>query len=161
MSSRKSESPRPIEDASIVCDDGTLVVPVIAEELQVQKRQIETGGVRVRKVVHEREQVVDVPLESEELRVERVPIGRFVDGPLDVRTEGDTTIIPVVEEVAVVERRWRLKEELHVTRSRRTRSEPLPVTLRHEEAVIERLAGAGNGSKDAADRPAETGSERS
>ena len=38
------------------------VVPVLAEELEVQKRRVETGKVRLTKVVHEREVQVDEPL---------------------------------------------------------------------------------------------------
>jgi len=120
-----------------------VVVPVLAEELEVHKRAVDTGGIRVRKVVNEREQVVDVPLEHEELSIERIPVGRFVEGPLEVRTEGDTTIVPVVEEVLVLERRWKLKEELRITRKRQTESQKQRVTLRSEEAIIERLGRDG------------------
>ena len=42
-------------------------MPVIAETLQVEKRRVEAGGVRVRKVVSEREVVVDEPLLREEV----------------------------------------------------------------------------------------------
>lgn len=154
MSSRKSLEPDRLDTAESTCgcestearglkSDEKLVVPVIEEELQVSKRTIEKGGLRVRMVVHEREQVVDVPLEREELSIERVAVDRFVEGPQEARTEGDTLIIPVVEEVVVVERRWKLKEELRVTRNRRTESASERVTLRREEAVVERLDNEG------------------
>jgi len=153
MSLRKSGEPHQ-HDAACGCGDEVvvqrvaekdekIVVPVVEEQLEVHKRTVDTGSVRICKVVQEREQVVDVPLEGEELSVERVAVDRFVKGPLEVRTEGDTTIIPVVEEVVVVERRWKLKEELRVTRRRRTVSEPQRVTLRREEAVVERLGKNG------------------
>ena len=99
------------------------VVPVLAEELEVQKRRVETGKVRLTKVVHEREVQVDEPLWREEVEVTRVPMQRVVDGPVPVREEHGTTILSVVEEVLVVEKRWMLREEIHIrhaTHSRRT-----------------------------------------
>ena len=63
----------------------TTVIPVIEEELDVQKRVVETGKVRVTKEVHERETVVDEPLFHDEVEVERVLIDRVVDAPVPVR----------------------------------------------------------------------------
>ncbi|MCL4295116.1 MAG: DUF2382 domain-containing protein [Anaerolineae bacterium] len=115
----------------------TLVVPVMAEELDVQKRQVEAGGVRISKVVHEREEMVDEPLLKEEIEVQRVPINRPVDGPIPIRYVGNTMIVSLLEEVLVVEKRLMLKEELHInTRQVETR-QPQPVTLRSEEAIVE------------------------
>jgi uncharacterized protein (TIGR02271 family) len=120
-------------------DDPVLVVPVIAEELEVQKRVVETGKVRITKVVHEREAVVDEPLFGEEVEVERVPIQRVVEGPIPVRYEDDTVIVSILEEVLVVEKRLLLKEEIHIRKRRVETHQPQQVMLRHEEARIERL----------------------
>ena len=126
-----------------------LVVPVIEEELQVGRRRVETGGVRVTKKVHEREEVIDEPLLKEEVEVERVSVNRVVDGPVEVRHEGDVMIVPVLEEVLVVEKRLVLKEELRVTRRRVETRNPQRVTLRAEEVSVERLGGLGqNESED-------------
>jgi uncharacterized protein (TIGR02271 family) len=117
---------------------GPLVVPVMAEALEIDKRRVETGHVRVRKVVHEREEVVDAPLLREEVSIERVPIQRFVDEAVPVRYEGDTMIISLFEEVPVVEKRLLLKEELRITRRRVEAHMPVRATLRREEATVER-----------------------
>src|SRR6478672_4975335 len=54
---------------------GQLALPVIEEALQVGKRVVDRGsGVRIRKTVSEREQVIDEPLLRDELTVEHVPI---------------------------------------------------------------------------------------
>ena len=58
------------------------VVPVLAEELEVHTRVVETGKVRLTKVVHERKVQVDEPLWREEVEVTRVPIPRVVEGPV-------------------------------------------------------------------------------
>jgi uncharacterized protein (TIGR02271 family) len=120
-------------------NDTMLVVPMIAEELAVQKRVVETGKVRITKVVQEREAVVDEPLFGEEVEVERVPIERVVEGPVPVRYEDNTVIVSILEEVLVVEKRLMLKEELHIRKRRIETHQPQQVMLRHEEARIERL----------------------
>ena len=119
--------------------DGAVVVPVVAEQLEVQKRKVEGGGVRIRKTVSEREEVVDEPLMREEVQVRRVPVNKVVDGPVPVRHVGDTMIVSLLEEVLVVEKRLMLKEELHITKEQVESYRPQRVRLRTEEAVIERV----------------------
>jgi uncharacterized protein (TIGR02271 family) len=120
-------------------EDERIVMPVVAETLDVQKRKVQTGGVRIKKVVHEREEVVDEPLMREEVQVKRVPINRVVDAPVPVRHVGNTMIISLLEEVLVVEKRLMLKEELHITKGEIETYKPQRVTLRSEEAVVERV----------------------
>jgi uncharacterized protein (TIGR02271 family) len=119
--------------------DGAVVVPVIAEQLEVQKRVVEAGGVRIRKTVSEREEVVDEPLMREEVQVKRVPVNKVVDGPVPVRHVGDTMIVSLLEEVLVVEKRLMVKEELHITKEQVESYRPQRVRLRTEEAVVERV----------------------
>jgi stress response protein YsnF len=51
--------------------------------------------------------------------------------------------------VLVVEKRLMLREEVHVTRRREVRHDPQHVTIRREEAQVERLPGNGNGGSNA------------
>jgi len=118
------------------------VVPVLAEDLEVQKRLVETGKVRITKVVHERETLVDEPLFQDNVAITRVPMQRVVDGPVPVREEHGTTIISVVEEVLVVEKRWMLREEIHIRQQRIETHQPQRVTLRSEEVQVERVPHA-------------------
>ncbi len=117
-----------------------LVVPVVTEELDIQTQTWATGGVRVRVEVRERQEVVDQPLVREEVRVERVPVNQVVTGePPGIRQEGDVVIVPVLEEVLVVEKRLVLKEEVRISKRRFEAHEPQTVSLREEAPVIERL----------------------
>jgi stress response protein YsnF len=75
----------------------------------------------------------------EEVDVERVEINEFVDGPRAVRQEGDVTVIPVMEEVLVVEKRLMLKEEIRLRRRVHETREPQQVTVRHEHVEVDRL----------------------
>jgi len=119
------------------------VVPLVEEQAVVVKRKKLTEGVRVRTVTREREEVVDEPLAVEEVEVARVPLDVWVDAPVPVRQEGDTTIVTLVEEVVVVEKRLRAIEEVRITKRRAVRHAPQHVTLRREEAVVERLDAGG------------------
>jgi uncharacterized protein (TIGR02271 family) len=83
-------------------------------------------------------EVVDVPLAEEEVAVERVPVNRFVSAVQPVRQDGDVTVVPVYEEVLVVERRLMLKEEVRVRRQRRVRHERQEVELRTEDVQVMR-----------------------
>jgi uncharacterized protein (TIGR02271 family) len=121
---------------------GKLVVPVAQEVLDVQKRWVEGGRVRITKVVNRREEVIDEPLLREEVEVERVAIDRVVEGPMAIRHEGDVMIVPVLEEILVVEKRLVLKEELHIRRRRLEESRPQTVVLRSEEVTVERSKDA-------------------
>lgn len=119
-------------------DSQSVVIPVIQEEAQITKEQVTKGVVRITKKVQEHEEVIDEPLLREHVSVERVPIDRVVEGETpQPRQEGDTLIIPVLEEVIVVEKRLILKEELHVTRHHETVVTPQRVTLRSESVTVE------------------------
>jgi len=76
---------------------------------------------------------------QERVTVERVQVNQPVDHAPTVRRDGDTLIIPILEEVVVVEKRLMLNEELRVTMQRVSRRQPQSVTLRREEAVVERI----------------------
>ncbi|MBA2663444.1 MAG: YsnF/AvaK domain-containing protein [Bradymonadaceae bacterium] len=119
-------------------DDGgeRHVIPVVEEHLDVNKRVVETARLRVHINVNEQEEIIDEPLLREEIEVERVTIDQYVDAPQGVRQQGETTIIPLYEEVLVVQKRLRLKEELHLTRKRTTEHEPQRVVLRREQADV-------------------------
>ena len=124
------------------------IVPIVEEEAILVKRERSTGGVRVRTIVREHEETIDVPLSTEEVEVERVPLDEWVDGPVPVRREGDTTIVTLVEEVVVVEKRLRAVEEIRIAKRQAERRAPQTVTLRREEAVIEEIEPLQPGSDD-------------
>jgi stress response protein YsnF len=123
------------------------VIPMVEERAVVLKRKKLTGGLRVRTVVRESEKVIDEPLTTDAVEVERVPVDRWVEAPVPIRQEGEPTII-TLEEVAVVEKRLRATEEVRITRRRTVRQASQHVTLRREEAVVERLDVAGSGDDD-------------
>ncbi|WP_437573785.1 DUF2382 domain-containing protein [Sorangium sp. So ce887] len=132
-------SQEPADKRAEIADE--LIVPVVAQELEVQKRTVESGRVRITKQVHERLETVEEPLVSERVVVERVAVNQVVAEPPATRQEGDTLIVPVVEEVLFVEKRLVLREELRITRVRAVEMSPLErVTLRSEDVRVERVS---------------------
>lgn len=116
------------------------VIPVWQEEVQVGKRWRDAGqGVRVYKHAQQSEHVVSQDLVHEDIEIRHVPMDQVVnlDAAPRLRQEGDTLIIPVTEEILVVEKRLRIKEEVHVTRIRRTTLHTETVPLTAETVQIE------------------------
>jgi len=97
----------------------------------------------VRSVVDTIEEVARAALAEDRVEVTRVPLNREVNAAPPVRTEGEVTIVPVMEEVLVVEKRLVLKEELHIRRRITHENVEVPVALRKQRAVIERLTVDG------------------
>ena len=134
------------------------VIPVIQERATVKKRVLETGRVRIRKDVREYEEHLDIPHVHEEVHVERVPVDQIVEEAPQVRTEGDVTIIPIMEERYVLEKRFVLVEELHVRRKRHRTHRPEVVKVLKEEVEVERIPPGGetDQSRRRRARPAKT-----
>src|SRR5262245_56030185 len=80
-------------DGSYRLPSSDIIIPVVAEELTIQKQQVARGKVRVTKRVESREEVVDTPVVREEVVVERVPVNRVID---------DVDAVPTVREEAGV-----------------------------------------------------------
>lgn len=123
-------------------DNVQLTIPVIEEQLQVGKRTVDTGaGVRIHKTVAERQHVIDEALFDDELSVERIPRNEIIPDAVmpETRYEGSTLIVPVLEEVLVVQKKLRLKEEVRITRLRRETHAPQTVTVRSEQINVERF----------------------
>ena len=133
-----------------------IVIPVIAEELNVETDRIQRGRVRVHKRVEPREEVVDSPVTREEVVLEHTPINKFIgtDKSPPVREENGVLIIPVVEEVLVVEKRPFLRGEVRVVKHHTTTSTPQTVVLRREVVATAPFEGTHK------IRETETGKER-
>jgi uncharacterized protein (TIGR02271 family) len=117
----------------------TVVVPLYAEEISVTKRKFPTGRVRVSTLTREDEELLDQCLTNERVTVERIPVGKTVSEMPRTRNDGETIIVPIVDEVLVVQRRLILREEVHIRRERRTERHQERVKVRKQEAVVTRL----------------------
>lgn len=127
------------------------VIPVVEERPVIGTRQVITGHVRVRTVTDAVEEFAHASVQREDVEVTRVPVDRIVEAAPEIRTEGDVTIVPVLEEVVVVTKQLVLKEELHIRRRVETETVEVPVTLRKQHAIVEREASDGAAIEDEAE----------
>lgn len=132
MSSHSS----PRTDAS--SPTSTTTLPIVEEQLDIAKRVEDIGGLRVRIEVEDRVQHHVLDTTSEEVSFERIAVGREVDEMRAPWQDGDVLVVPVYEEVVVLERRLLLKEEIRVSKQRLQHATPLQPTVRRERAVVER-----------------------
>jgi stress response protein YsnF len=120
--------------------NATQPIPVIEEFVTVSKRTVTTGTVTIDKTVEVEDLLVSEILQAWSASVERVSKGTVVDAtdPPRIRTEDGITIIPVLEEVLVVEKRLILREELHIRHHVNETLGSQTVTLRREQVEVTR-----------------------
>jgi len=123
--------------------DDPKVIPVIEEELVADRREVKTGSVRVQKHVEQHPKRVESTVIHDDVQVRRVPVNRVVTEAPKIRHEGDTIIVPVVEEELVITKRLVLKEELHLEHRRTKQKVSQDVTVERERAVVQRLDAEG------------------
>lgn len=119
-------------------------IPVVEEHLQVGKKVVETGSVRIIKKIQEEEALVEAPLIHDEVNVERIAVNQYIDTAPQVRYEGDVMIIPVIQEVVVIEKRLMLVEEIRVHKQQLKTNVSQTVTLRKEVINIEHTSQDSN-----------------
>lgn len=127
------------QDEEFNVSDTKIVIPVIEEEVVVTKKMVETGLVNLSKTIKESVESFEIPLEQEQVVVNRIPKNEIVEVmPAASRYEGDVMIISVLKEVAVIEKRIMLVEEIHVSKIKTEKRETHEVTVRKEEVNITR-----------------------
>lgn len=120
-------------------------IPVIEEQLVISKKIVESGKVVVSKTVREFTESVDIPITNEHVEVNRIAINQYVDeAPPALRQEGNKTIIPILKEVLVVEKKLLLVEEVHITRKQVKTTTTRQEILRKEEVSISRTESEKN-----------------
>ncbi|GGY85481.1 YsnF/AvaK domain-containing protein [Pseudoduganella plicata] len=138
----------PATPAVIADSAAGIAVPVTREEAQVTTRVVDTGrGVRVSKTVTEQPEEIREVLWHETVDVQRVPVDRVVAEAPPSRYEGDVLVVPVLEEILVVEKRYRIREELHITRVRKQHEHRETVPLRVEDVRVEAFDDGAAGGR--------------
>jgi uncharacterized protein (TIGR02271 family) len=131
----------------------TGAVPVVEEELQVGKRRVLRGGVRVYSRVVEQPVQESVNLQEEHVRVDR----RKVDRPASAEdlTGNREQVIEVQEfaEQPVVSKQARVVEEVRVGKETTQRTENVSDTVRHTEVHVEPIASETSTGRSAGSSP--------
>jgi len=116
--------------------DADRTVQLKEEQLRANKEQVQAGEVEVRKEVHTEHRTVTVPVEREEVVIERKPVaGHAVSGTIDANA---TEIrIPVREEKVHVTKEAVVKEEVSVGKRKVKENKTVAADVRKEELVVE------------------------
>ena len=114
-------------------------IQVVEERARIVTREVATGRVQIRLATEEVEELVHATLAGRRATIERVPMDVELTEPPAVRQEGDVIVVPVVEEVLVVERRLRLREEIRLHLVVTQEEVSLPVRRRVQRAEVHRL----------------------
>lgn len=117
---------------------GETTTPVVEEELQVGKREVERGGVRVESRVEERPVTEEVHLREERVHVERRPVDRLVTNADEAFREGTLEVTERAEE-AVVGKTARVVEEVVVGKQVEEHTETVHDTLRRTDVDVQEV----------------------
>lgn len=104
--------------------------------MRIDKVERDLDRVEIKTTVSERTEYAEVELLRGDVVIERIAVNRVIDAVPPVRQEDSTVIVPVVEEIMVVEKRLLLKEEIHVRQKQEVKHVQEPVVLRSEEATV-------------------------
>ncbi len=117
-------------------DGGELRVPLMEEEVLIQKSTKEVGSVRVHKNVIAEERKVTVPIHREEVVIEHIPAERAASKSSHA-FEDERYTIPLHEEELQVVKQPVVKEEVRLRRVTHEEQRSATATARHEEIEIE------------------------
>lgn len=132
------------QDLGRIADVGDhQTLSLVGEEAIAHVREVDRGRVIVHKRVEAMPHEAEVEVGTDRVEVERVEVNEEFDHAPGTRQEGDTLIVPVVEEVLVVSKRYRVIEEVHVRKLRDVQTEVLQEELRREVVEVEELDELG------------------
>jgi uncharacterized protein (TIGR02271 family) len=120
----------------------------IQEELRVGKREVESGGVRLRSRIVERPVEESVRLREEHVNIERQAVNRPVtDADRNAFQDQDIELTER-SEVPVINKEARVVEEVKITKDVTERNETIRDTVRNTEVDIDRIDGDETGTED-------------
>lgn len=115
-------------------DTGDRSMKLSEEELQVGKRPVQEGEVRLRKVVRTEREEVPVDLRREDVEIERVPASG--NAPSGAFQEQEISV-PVMHEEPVVAKEAHVKGEVRATKTADTERQTVGGEVRREEVEVD------------------------
>ncbi|MBX2997275.1 MAG: DUF2382 domain-containing protein [Caldilineaceae bacterium] len=131
--------------------DEDIDIPIVEEEVNIGKRQVESG-VRVRTYMVERPVEERVTLQETHVNVERRPANRPASQADMNRVKGGTFEVTETSEELVVDKQARVTEEVHISKDRQQRTETVRDTARRTEVEVERVGDSTRGLSSDFDR---------
>ncbi|HYH15660.1 MAG TPA: YsnF/AvaK domain-containing protein [Flavisolibacter sp.] len=120
-------------------------IPIIQENLEVGKREVERGGVRVRSRIVERPVEEHIRLREEHVNVERENVNRPATEADFARAAGQDIEMTERSEQAVVNKQARVVEEVRVSKEATERNETIRDTVRNTDVDVNNLNSGTTG----------------
>lgn len=114
-----------------------LHIPLYEERLHAAVRPVDLGEVRLHKVVDTEEETIRLPVMRQDVELERRTVNQFIDSPAVSREENGWFVVPLMEEVLVVQKRLLLREEVRFRRVDKTVEDEIHETKRRERLDVE------------------------
>jgi len=131
----------PARAATTATTAGTASIPIVEEELQVGKREVQRGGVRVYSHVVATPVEEEIRLREEHVRIQRNAVNRpATEADFQAFKEGSVELTETGEE-AVVSKQARVVEEVTVGKDVSERTETVKDTVRRTEVEVEEIPG--------------------
>lgn len=118
--------------------EGRQVMPVVEEQVQVGKRQILTGGLRLHTHVTEKPVEAQVRLREERVTVDRRPVDRPATAADQAFQEREIEVTETSEQ-PVVSKQARVVEEVVVGKTAQQRTQTVRDTVRRTDVDVEKL----------------------
>ena len=127
-------------------------IPIVQEELEVGKREVARGSVRVHTTVEEQPVGTDVRLREENVHVERRPVDRpATEADLNAAAKGSIEVTERAE-VPMVDKQARVVEEVVVGKDVSERTETVRDTVRKTDVAIDEIDTSAPGRKSTVGR---------
>ncbi len=130
------------------------VLPVVEERAAVTTHEVDKGGVRVSTEIVTEDETVETELHDQTAELERVRVDRVVEERPEPRLEGDTVVVPILEERVVVTKQLVVTEEVRIKIDEVTRLDKQSIPLAKEKVTINRIPpGSGEDAPSAPTGP--------
>lgn len=121
-------------------------IPVVQEDLQVGKRTVQRGGVRVYSRVIKQPVEKEIKLREEKVTVERHPVNRPLTDADRAGLRDQSIEVTEMAEEAVIQKQARVVEEVRIGKESTERTQTVRDTVRRTEVETENI-GTGQGNK--------------
>ena len=111
-------------------------IELLGETLRINKEKVRTGAVKLRKEVVTERHNVEVPVEREELVIERKAANDSEAGRAELGDDREMRV-PLSEERVEVEKRPVVREEVDVSKRRTQETKTVGGDVRHEELNVD------------------------
>lgn len=130
------KGPRSAQDRDNIAEEQH--IPIYREEVHINKETVITGTVNIKRNTLHRHIAVKESMHNQDVTVDVVPIGKYIDSIPHTSEQDGMTIIPVYEEHIQIVKRIYLKEEVRISKKETEHPFEQQIDLKHQVISITR-----------------------